>query len=63
MATLSKNWITEKLIDFEYKKYLLLAYLQQVSGQFDETRLYPSLSELIEHYKNVVSLRENKKPR
>jgi hypothetical protein len=61
MTSLSKNWITEKLIDFEYKKYLLLAYLQQVSGQFDETRLYPSLSELIEHYKNVVSLRENKK--
>ena len=61
MTTLSKNWITEKHIDFEYKKYLLLAYLQQVSGQFEETRLYPSLSELINHYKNVVELKENKK--
>jgi len=61
MASLSKNWITEKHIDFEYKKYLLLAYLQQVSGQFEETRLYPSLSELIDHYKNVVALKENKR--
>lgn len=61
MTSLSKNWITEKLIDFEYKKYLLLAYLQQVSGQFEEARLYPSLSELIEHYKNVIALRENKR--
>jgi hypothetical protein len=61
MTSLSKNWITEKHIDFEYKKYLLLAYLQQVSGRFEETRLYPSLSELIEHYKNVVALKENKR--
>lgn len=61
MTSLSNNWITENHIDFEYKKYLLLAYLQQVSSQFDETRLYPSLSELINHYKNVVILKENKK--
>jgi len=61
MTSLSKNWITEKLIDFEYKRYLLLAYLQQVSEHFGEARLYPSLSELIEHYKNVVALKENKK--
>lgn len=60
MAELTKNWLTEKHIDFEYKKYLLLAYLQNVKKNFDSTRLYPWLSELIEHYKNVVAVRDNK---
>ncbi len=60
MAELTKNWLTEKCIDFEYKKYLLLAYLQDVKKKFDTTRLYPWLGELIEHYKNIVSVRDNK---
>lgn len=61
MASLSPDWITEKRIDFEYKKYLLLGYLQGVSEQFTESRLYPWLSELITHYRNVVALRDHKK--
>jgi len=61
MTALSSNWITEKHIDFEYKRYLLLAYLQEVSNNFTETKLYPSLSELVSHYRSVISLKENKK--
>src|SRR5688572_6479528 len=61
MAQLSNNWITEKHIDFEYKKYLLLGYLQGVSESFTESKLYPSLSELVTHYRNVIALREKKK--
>jgi hypothetical protein len=61
MEKLNENWITENHIDFEYKKYLLLAYLQHVSERFDETKLYPALSELITHYRNLVMLREHKK--
>lgn len=57
---LSNNWITEKLIDFEYKKYILLAFLKEVSGNFDANRLYPTLSELITHYKQALSIKENK---
>ena len=60
MEKLSENWITESHIDFEYKKYVLLAYLQHVSERFEETRLYPALSELVSHYRNVKSLKENK---
>jgi hypothetical protein len=60
MEKLNDNWITENHIDFEYKKYLLLAYLQHVSERFDETRLYPALSELVTHYQNVKALKENK---
>lgn len=61
MTQLSTNWITEKHIDFEYKKYLLLGYLQRVSEEFTESKLYPSLSELVTHYRNVVALRDKKK--
>ncbi len=61
MKKLSPNWITEKLIDFEYKKYVLLAYLQEVHEDFERAFLYPSLSDLVEHYRNLITLRENKK--
>ncbi|MCC6384175.1 MAG: hypothetical protein LC117_08445 [Bacteroidia bacterium] len=60
MESLSKNWITEKYIDFEYKKYVLLAWLQHVNDKFSDIKLYPSLSELIEHYRNVIALKESK---
>jgi len=60
MGELSKNWLTEKHIDFEYKKYLLLAYLQDVGKNFNATKLYPWLAELIEHYKSAIAVKENK---
>ena len=28
MKNLEKDWLTQGLIDFEYKKYILLSYLQ-----------------------------------
>jgi hypothetical protein len=61
MERLSQNWLTEGLIDFEYKKYILLAYLQNVRENFSEKKLYPFLSDLLFHYRNLQSLRENKK--
>jgi len=60
MHTLQQNWLTDGLIDFEYKKYLLLAYLQQVTKNFDEKKLYPRLSELMEHYNHLQVFREKK---
>jgi hypothetical protein len=61
MKELNKNWITEGLIDFEYKKYLLLDYLQYVKANFNDKKLYPHLSDLLFHYKNLLSIKENKK--
>jgi hypothetical protein len=61
MKELNKNWLTEGLIDFEYKKYVLLGYLQSVRDNFSEKKLYPSLSDLLFHYKNLLSIKENKK--
>jgi hypothetical protein len=60
MKQLHNNWITEGLLDFEYKKYLLLAYLQEVSKGFNESKLYPFLSDLVNHYGNLVSIKEQK---
>jgi hypothetical protein len=59
MAKLHPDWVTEGHIDLEYKKYLLLGYLQAVSAHFSEERLYPFLSDLVFHYRNLVAIREN----
>jgi len=48
---LRKDWITDGWIDFEYKKYLLLAYLQYARKHFEKIELYPPLAELIDHYR------------
>ena len=61
MENLSRNWITEKYVDFEYKKYMLLAYLQHVSENFSDQRLYPYLSDLVQHYRNLKRIKDNKK--
>jgi hypothetical protein len=60
MEKLADDWITSGTFDFEYKKYVLLAYLQQVGKSFEEQKLYPSFAELIMHYKNAASLKEGK---
>ena len=60
MKSLHPNWFFEDLADFEYKKYLLLAYLQEIHKQFNETRLYPSLSDLVFHYRNLVSFQKQR---
>jgi len=60
MSILGKNWITEKHIDFEYKQYVLLAYLNEVNRLFNESKLYPQLSELIDHYKQLIAIKENR---
>jgi hypothetical protein len=61
MHTLSKNWITEGLIDFEYKKYQLLAWLQHVEKAYLALQIYPHLSELVEHYRHLTNIRLQKK--
>ncbi|MEP6684200.1 MAG: hypothetical protein ABJA35_13110 [Parafilimonas sp.] len=61
MKSLSETWFADGYIDFELKKYTLLAYLQEVKKYFDEHKLYPQLADVIFHYNNLVSFRENKK--
>src|SRR3954471_11173112 len=61
MKQLSETWFAEGYIDFELKKYTLLAYLQEINKYFHESKLYPQLADLIFHYNNIVAFRENKK--
>ncbi|MFL5738962.1 MAG: hypothetical protein ACJ75B_01990 [Flavisolibacter sp.] len=61
MKQLSETWFAEGYIDFELKKYTLLAYLQEINKYFHESKLYPQLGDLIFHYNNIVAFRENKK--
>ena len=60
MEKLSKDWLTQGLIDFEYKKYLLLAYLQTARKSFSKVELYPYLADLVFHYRNLMSVKETK---
>lgn len=58
---LSETWFLEGYVDFEWQQYRLLAYLQDVSQRFHQTKLYPQLGDVVFHYKNLVSFRENKR--
>ncbi len=60
MKSLGINWFIEGRIDFEHKKYVLLDYLQEINRHFDKSRLYPNLTDLIFHYNNLMSFKENK---
>ena len=60
MENLSKDWLTQGLIDFEYKKYVLLDYLQTVNASFNRVELYPFLADLVFHYRNLLAVKENK---
>ena len=61
MKQLSETWFAEGYIDFELKKYVLLAYLQEVNKYFGQNKLYPQLADVVFHYSNLVAFRENKK--
>jgi len=60
MRSLSVNWFIEGSVDFEHKKYQLLAYLQQINQHFHKTKLYPDLTDLVFHYNNLLRFKENK---
>jgi len=60
MEKLDNNWLTDGLIDFEYKKYVLLAYLKNIRQNFSINKLYPFLSDLILHYQRLKRLQKDK---
>ena len=58
---LSETWFMEGYIDFELQQYRLLAYLKEVKKQFNETKLYPQLADIVNHYNNLLAFRNNKR--
>ena len=61
MKSLSETWFADGYIDFELKKYTLLAYLQEINKYFNENKLYPQLADIIFHYNNLIAFKENKR--
>ena len=60
MDILKENWLTDGLIDFEFKKYTVLAYLKNIKSHFRKNQLFPFLSDLVLHYNNLTTVRNNK---
>jgi len=60
MEKLPNDWLTQGLVDFEYKKYVLLAYLKTVKDSFSKVQLYPFMADLVFHYRNLLAIKENK---
>lgn len=60
MRNLQKNWLTEGTLDFEYKKYMLMAYLQHIDSQFTLNKLHPYLPDLQLHFDSCIRIRANK---
>jgi hypothetical protein len=54
--TLNYQWITEHPLDAEYKRYVLLSYVQNIRKKFSETELFPHLSDIITHLQNLESI-------
>ena len=59
-SSLPADWFMKGRLDLEYKKYVLLAYLKQTEEAFNENKLYPHLSELVFHYRNLRQFIERK---
>ncbi|MFC5408817.1 hypothetical protein ACFPMF_05830 [Larkinella bovis] len=60
MKKLQNDWLTHGLLDLEYKKFVVLAYLQTVQRRFSAKKLYPDLTELRDHYENGLRFRSRK---
>jgi len=59
MKSLSKTWLTDPHIDAEYKSYVLLDYLQSIQQEFEKLQLFPALSDLIEHYSQLLVMKDS----
>lgn len=57
MKTLNPYWFSEGLLDVEYKRYILLAYLQEVEKEYKQSKIFPALQNLAQ---NMTSMKEFK---
>ena len=60
MKRLQPDWLTQGWIDSEYKKYVVMAYLQAVQQNFTDRKLYPDLPDLRDHYETGLQFRRGK---
>lgn len=60
MKRLKADWFSDGLLDFEYKRYILLSYFKEVKSSFNRVELYPFLADLVFHYNNILEFKKNK---
>lgn len=53
------GWLTEGVLDAEYKEYMLLAWLQKVKAELRLSKLYPALAEVIRKHRELTSIRHS----
>lgn len=53
---LDTDWIISEPIDFEYKKYILFAYLKKVDNLLSQNKIYPTFIELSLHLATLQTL-------
>lgn len=53
MGKLDDNWLTQPSIDYEYKKYVLLAYIQRAERELEQLRLYPTGSDALQELNRI----------
>ena len=58
MEALHNNWFIEKHIDFEYKQYIMLGFLQTIAEEFEAHRMYPAFNILEAEYTNLFGLKQ-----
>jgi hypothetical protein len=50
------DWLFQEPIDFEHKKYVLLAYFKKIEEQLKQNKLYPTFIELSLHLASLQTL-------
>ena len=60
MKRLSPTWILDGLIDYEYKKYILLDYFQKVESDLKKKKLFPHVEDLSNHLSFILQLKHSK---
>ncbi len=59
MKRLDSNWFTHGALDAEHKRYILLAYLQEVEKEYKLSKIYPALSDLDRIIREMLSFKTN----
>lgn len=54
------DWLFQEPIDYEHKKYKLLAYFKKLDGLIDENKIYPMFTELSVHLASLQTVIKEK---
>lgn len=56
---LNDFWLTAAPIDFEYKRYIMLAYEQRMLTEYKKKKVYPSLTDIVDRLAYVNDFLKN----